>query len=37
MIGISLEAAARHLSEISGENISDAIVNEIFSKFCVGK
>lgn len=37
MIGISLEAAARHLSEISGENVSDAIVNEIFSKFCVGK
>ncbi len=37
MIGINLEAGARHLSEISGENISDAIVNEIFSKFCVGK
>lgn len=37
MIGINLESAARSLSEISGENVSDAIVSEIFSKFCVGK
>lgn len=37
MIGIVLEDALRHLSELSGENANDAVVNEIFSKFCVGK
>ena len=37
MLGINLEAAANYLAEISGENINDAVVNEIFSKFCVGK
>lgn len=37
MIGISLEEAVRALCELSGENANEAVVNEIFSKFCVGK
>lgn len=37
MIGINLEEALRDLSELSGESATEAVVNEIFSKFCVGK
>lgn len=37
MIGISLEEGVRALCELSGENANEAVVNEIFSKFCVGK
>lgn len=37
MLGILLEEALRALSELSGESTTEAVVNEIFSKFCVGK
>ena len=37
MLGILLEEALRALSELSGESATEAVVNEIFSKFCVGK
>lgn len=37
MLSILLEEAVRALSELSGESANDAVVNEIFSKFCVGK
>lgn len=37
MIGINLEESLRSLSELSGESATEAVVNEIFSKFCVGK
>jgi len=37
MIGILLEEAVRALCELSGESATEAVVNEIFSKFCVGK
>ena len=37
MIGITLEEALFALCELSGESATEAVVNEIFSKFCVGK
>ena len=37
MLGILLDEALRALSELSGESTTEAVVNEIFSKFCVGK
>ena len=33
--GIDLAAAA--LSELTGERVTDTVVSEVFSKFCVGK
>ena len=37
MVGINLEEALAALCELSGESATQAVVNEIFSKFCVGK
>lgn len=37
VVTISIEEAANALSELVGENITESVVNEIFSKFCVGK
>jgi len=37
MIGINLEQAVRALCELSGQDANEADVNEIFSKYCVGK
>ena len=37
MLGIVLQEALSSLSELSGESATEAVVNEIFSKFCVGK
>lgn len=34
---ISIDAAIDSLLELTGENLSEHIVNEVFSKFCVGK
>lgn len=34
---ISIDAAIDNLLELTGENLSEHIVNEVFSKFCVGK
>ena len=37
MLGILLEEALKALCELSGESATQAVVDEIFSKFCVGK
>lgn len=36
-VNISIDSAIERLSELTGEKVSDTVVNEIFSKFCVGK
>lgn len=37
LIEIALKDTLEALSEITGENVSEDIINEIFSKFCLGK
>lgn len=37
VIAIDIHEAMGKLSEITGENATESILNEIFSKFCVGK
>ena len=34
---ICLKEILEHISEITGENVSEDIINEIFKKFCLGK
>ena len=34
---ISVEEAAAAFSELTGDRVTDTVVNEVFSKFCVGK
>ena len=36
-VSIDLHAALECLSELTGESVSEDVLNEIFSKFCVGK
>ncbi|MCR5833676.1 MAG: tRNA uridine-5-carboxymethylaminomethyl(34) synthesis GTPase MnmE [Selenomonadaceae bacterium] len=36
-VSIDLHAALDCLSELTGESVSEDILNEIFSKFCIGK
>lgn len=36
-VTVSLEAAVSSLLELTGERVTDAVVDEVFSKFCVGK
>lgn len=36
-VSIDLRAALENLSQLTGESVSDDVINEIFSKFCVGK
>jgi tRNA modification GTPase len=36
-VTISIGEAAANLAELTGERITDSVVDEIFSKFCVGK
>ena len=37
IISIYINQAMEDLGEITGENVSENIINEIFSKFCLGK
>ena len=36
-VSIDLHAALEALSDLTGETVSEDIINEIFSKFCIGK
>ncbi len=36
-VDISIESAISVLLELTGEKVTDAVVNEVFSHFCVGK
>ena len=37
MVSALLREAAEHLAEITGDAVSDRIVDTVFSRFCVGK
>lgn len=37
MLSIDLQNAVQHLGEITGESVSEDIINGIFKKFCLGK
>ena len=36
-VNVSIDAAISPLLELTGEKVSEAVVNEVFSRFCVGK
>ena len=36
-VTVSLEGAIAALNELTGERVSDAVVDKVFEKFCVGK
>ena len=36
-VTVSLEGCISALLELTGERISDTVIDEVFSKFCVGK
>ncbi|MBQ8613792.1 MAG: tRNA uridine-5-carboxymethylaminomethyl(34) synthesis GTPase MnmE, partial [Ruminiclostridium sp.] len=36
-VGIMCENALDRLYELSGENVSEAVIDEVFRRFCVGK
>ena len=37
MINIDISMAWKALGDIVGANASDSLINELFSKFCLGK
>jgi tRNA modification GTPase len=37
LVAVDLRAGLNHLGEIIGEVTTDDILNNIFSKFCIGK
>ena len=37
IISISIKQTLEDLGKITGENVSEDIIKEIFSKFCLGK
>ena len=36
-LAVDIEQALWHLGELTGETTPDEVINEIFSRFCVGK
>lgn len=36
-ITVLLDEAAGYLLELTGEKVSDTVIDEVFSKFCIGK
>lgn len=36
-LNVVIDEAEQHLLELTGERITEAVVNEVFSRFCVGK
>ena len=36
-ITVSIEGAIEALAELTGENVSEAVVDGVFHRFCVGK
>lgn len=36
-VNVLVDEAEQHLLELTGERITDAVVDEVFSRFCVGK
>ena len=36
-INVLIDEAEQHLLELTGEKVTEAVVDEVFSKFCVGK
>lgn len=36
-VNILIDEAEQHILELTGERITEAVVNEVFSRFCVGK
>ena len=36
-VTVSIESAIESLLELTGERVTDAVVDEVFSHFCVGK
>lgn len=36
-VGVCMDDAVNYLLELTGEKASEAVVNEVFSRFCVGK
>ena len=37
MLALELKAAIMRLSEFSGENITEEVLDGVFSRFCIGK
>ena len=36
-VNVSIDAAISSLMELTGQKTTDAVVDEVFSQFCVGK
>ena len=36
-VNVLIDEAEQHLLELTGEKITNAVVDEVFSRFCVGK
>lgn len=37
IVAIDIKSILEHLGEITGDDVSESIINEIFAKFCLGK
>ena len=37
IIAINIKESLEKLGEITGKNVTDDVINKIFSKFCLGK